>query len=67
VTAGQVAEVTVTVVLIGMMIGRLVGIEGGASQRAPGDWRRWRRLDLAIVAGMLVFAAVTVLRFTTMG
>lgn len=66
-TAGQVAEVAVTVVLIGMMIGRLVGIEGRASQRTPGDWRRWRRLDLAIVASMLVFAAVTVLRFTTMG
>lgn len=60
-------EVTLALVLIGMMISRLVRVEGGASRREPGDWRRWRPLDLAIVAGTVLFAAVTVLRFTTMG
>lgn len=66
-TAGQVTEVAITLVLIAMMLGRLVRVEGGGSRRAQDDWRRWRTLDLAIVVGTLLFAAVTVFRFTTMG
>lgn len=66
-TAGQVTEVVITLVLIAMMLGRLVRVEGGGSRRAPDDWRRWRTLDLAIVVGTVLFAAVTVFRFTTMG